>query len=174
MPGRTVPMSVRITPDDAAFIAMLDIDGAITPSEKIRALIKEARRRAERKGDYLALVSELDALIAPAVAAIRTAERERDTHSEFLALFAEWLPDVVAELMSRTAAGPADLDLEALEAAVARRVFRLVERALRLSVAPDMTAYDGANLSKYLPKVLELARIIETQTKQSKKEKENG
>ena len=38
-----IPVSVRITQEDADFIAELKIEGANTPSEKIRELLKQAR-----------------------------------------------------------------------------------------------------------------------------------
>ena len=37
-----IPVSVRITQEDADFIAELKIEGANTPSEKIRELLKQA------------------------------------------------------------------------------------------------------------------------------------
>lgn len=52
MPEKSVPLSVRISVDDAEFIARLSLEGATTPSEKMRKLLGEARRRREDAADY--------------------------------------------------------------------------------------------------------------------------
>ena len=51
---RSVPLSVRVAPEDADFISRVEIAGAETPSEKVRALLAEARRRQNRNGPRLA------------------------------------------------------------------------------------------------------------------------
>ena len=137
---------------------------AVTPSDKIRALIRDARRKQEHRADYLDVLGQVGETVAPALAAIRIAERNEDVHSEFMLLFVEWLPEVLAELLTRTAVNrPDELDLKELEKAIARRVFRLLERALRLSVAAETSAYEAENLTRYLPALLRLATLIETQ-----------
>ena len=52
MPGKTVPLSVRVTDADAEFLARLDIAGATTPSEKLRALLTAERTRGEGAGEF--------------------------------------------------------------------------------------------------------------------------
>ena len=47
-----IPISVRITQEDADFIAELKIEGANTPSEKIRELLKLARLAHTQTRDY--------------------------------------------------------------------------------------------------------------------------
>ena len=47
-----IPVSVRITQEDADFIAELKIEGANTPSEKIRELLKQARLAHTQTRDY--------------------------------------------------------------------------------------------------------------------------
>ena len=44
MSANRIPLSVRIDQEEADFIAQLSIEGASTPSEKIRELLKQARR----------------------------------------------------------------------------------------------------------------------------------
>ena len=47
-----IPVSVRITQEDADFISELKIEGANTPSEKIRELLKQARLAHTQTHDY--------------------------------------------------------------------------------------------------------------------------
>ena len=45
---KSIPISLRISEEDAAYISSLEMSEAVTPSEKIRALIKESRKNRER------------------------------------------------------------------------------------------------------------------------------
>ncbi len=47
MSANRIPLSVRIDQEEADFIAQLSIEGASTPSEKIRELLKQARMSHE-------------------------------------------------------------------------------------------------------------------------------
>ena len=47
-----IPISVRISQEDADFIAELKIEGANTPSEKIRELLTQARLAHSQTHDY--------------------------------------------------------------------------------------------------------------------------
>ena len=49
MSSKTVPLSVRISHDDAEYIAGLKIDDALTPSDKVRAIIRDARKAREAR-----------------------------------------------------------------------------------------------------------------------------
>ncbi|MDX1391935.1 MAG: hypothetical protein R3241_06135, partial [Rheinheimera sp.] len=52
MSAKTVPFSARISVEDAEFISELEFDGANTPSDKLRALLAESRRRYQGYSDY--------------------------------------------------------------------------------------------------------------------------
>ena len=49
---KTVPLSVRVPYEDAEFIAGLHVNGANTPSDKLRAIINQARRRHQGGQDF--------------------------------------------------------------------------------------------------------------------------
>jgi hypothetical protein len=59
MPGKSIPISVRITPGDAAFLAQRSIEGAKTPSEKIRGLIAQSREQQSSRRTYAESVAHL-------------------------------------------------------------------------------------------------------------------
>ena len=77
MPGKTVPLSVRVTDADAEFLARLDIAGATTPSEKLRALLTAERTRGEGAGDPHRSFEIIRDLLRPAQRGIRLAEAEQ-------------------------------------------------------------------------------------------------
>ncbi len=41
MASLTTPLSVRLSEDDTSFLSKLEIDGAVTASDKIRGLIRQ-------------------------------------------------------------------------------------------------------------------------------------
>ena len=65
MSNKAVPLSVRISENDAAFLAGLDLPEATTPSDKIRALIWEARQRHQGGQVYGEAIQFQEDLLAP-------------------------------------------------------------------------------------------------------------
>jgi len=160
---KSVPLSVRVQPDDAAFIAELDIGGAQTPSDKVRAIIADARRRAEGSGSYAETLSLVQDTISPALQLLRAAENRQQIHSDLIFTVAEWIPDTLALLMSSF---PLEHDvdereqLHQAERGLADRVFRLLETVLRMGVTEHCRGYDAEVVSRRMGPVLELAAVI--------------
>lgn len=166
MPEKSVPLSVRISVDDAEFIARLRIDGAATPSEKMRKILAEARKRREASTDYGSALAMVRDSLEPALRALREAEHAEGMHSEFALAFAEWLPDAVAFLV----AGRVDVSeaqraeaLRNLEAGLADRVFRILEQTLRLGVTRECPAYSPSLVADRLDRVLSLVDVIRSE-----------
>lgn len=159
---KTVPLSVRVPYEDAEFIAGLHVNGANTPSDKLRAIISEARRQHQGGQDYGSVLSFFEEQIAPIVHMVRKGEHDSRKHSEFLALINAKLPEILAFIISY-AAQRETLDLAALqelESGVANRVFRLLEGVMRLAVTPSCPCYDREVISDRIDPVLDLARVV--------------
>ena len=139
MASKSTPISLRISDDDASFLASLELSGAATPSEKIRTLIGRARAEAEDGRTYEASLVRIRELLEPTSLQLRARELSSRQRSELIADTLYWLPDLVAFLM----AGPesvgrkGDDGLKAFEAGVADRIFRYIEAVLRLAVTDD-------------------------------------
>ena len=163
MPEKSVPLSVRISMDDAEFIARLRIEGATTPSEKMRKLLSEARRRREAAADYGSALPMVRESLEPALTALRELEHAEGIHSEFALSVSDWLPETIAFLVSGLA-GVSDEQrsevLRELEAGLADRVFRLLEQTLRLGITPDCPAYSPTLVSERMDRVLSLVEVI--------------
>lgn len=161
--SKTIPLSVRVSEEDAEFIATLQIVGAKTPSEKLRTIIAEARRRAQGRYEYsncLALVREM---VAPILTQVREIEHATQTHSEMLAQAGEWIPDMMAFLMTtldRRTEKNDEGSLNDLEKGVADRVFTLIENVLRLGVTSQSRCYDPNLISDRLDTVVDLVSLI--------------
>lgn len=163
MPEKTVPTSVRLPDRDAEFIAGLEINGARTPSEKLRAIVAEARERHEKPGDYTASRNRVERDLSPEMSAIRGAELALSSHSELLAIMHEWLPEVMAYLISSVPGGKALAKKDALiqfEQGVVERIFRLFEAALRLGVTEKSPCYDQHVIDQQLDRLTDLMELI--------------
>ncbi len=163
MAPKSIPISFRISPDDAAFIAGLEIEGAVTPSEKIRGLIAKAQRDQASRRTFAECAMMMREALAPTVVALEEAERDIEVHSELMRLLLDWLPETMASLITATPPESGDLSLDALsraERSVADRTVRLLESVLRMAVTHQCDAYDPDLFARRLDRVLELSDLI--------------
>ncbi len=163
MPGKSVSLSVRLSPEEAAFLAAYKSPGATTLSEKLRAVISEARKRRAGSENYAECLAFVEELLAPSLHRLRETETAAGLHSELLLNFAHWLPDVVAYSMVNVpdADEPDAAErLANLEAAIADRIFVLIEQVLRLGVTGESPCYDPTIITKRMPAIIKLNDII--------------
>ncbi len=167
MPNKMLPISVRISLDDATFLSGFSISGATTPSEKIRALIKGARHRQEGVRDYAEGLRVQEEQMAPIMLGVLEAENRLGMHSEFVNLLARWLPEAQAHFLAH-GPGPVLQDdddelgqtLATLEKGAADRVISLLENVLRLAITPKSPCYDDALFGQRIESALELCGLI--------------
>jgi hypothetical protein len=161
---KTVQLSTRVTDSDSAFLASLEIDGAQTPSDKLRALIEDARKRREGTRDYKAGLRLVEDMLAPALERIRGAENRTEQHSELVNNVITWITETLAFVMSRSPdqhLPPEEGDeLSSLERGLADRAFLLIESVLRLGVTGEAPCYDRKAIAKRMPQVVELVQLI--------------
>ena len=103
MAGKTVPLSVRVSDDDAEFLAGLEISGATTPSEKLRAILTAERTRWERAQDPAEAAEFVRDLLRPAQRRVRRLEADAHKSSDAVLKLDERLPELTATAF----AGPA-------------------------------------------------------------------
>ena len=154
-----IPISVRISQEDADFIANLQVEGANTPSEKIRELLKQARQSYTQPQDYGTALAQAEQFLQNAKRDVLHAEKERGVHSHILARLFELLPDLTATLVADV---PTESELEALkkyECEVMWRIVRLTDSILQLAVTGKGAAFDDSVLAQ-LENTLNLAHII--------------
>ncbi|MDR2507856.1 MAG: hypothetical protein LBD67_07680 [Candidatus Accumulibacter sp.] len=173
---RMETVGVRFPLSDIEWLASLSMKDALTPSDKIRAIVAEARRRNEGLGDYEAALSWLRDLLAPAISAIKGREFRSENpgmHSELVALAAEWLPQTLALLLAQGAPERGQGEgqekqerqdnaemLMAFEVQLARRAFQFCESLLRLGVGRSAPCYDSEIIRSGLPRIIELAEVV--------------
>jgi hypothetical protein len=162
-PSKSVPLSVRVSPDDADFIARTDIAGASTPSDKVRALLAEARKRREGFSDYSSCLGMVQEMLAPTFARLRAAEHRERVHSELVLELTQWMPEALAFLLTGLDDESQERsDLEAFEEGVAERLFRLIENVIRMNVTHECRGYDPAVVARRMGPVVELVTVIQS------------
>lgn len=163
MAPKSVPISFRITPDVAAFIAQLRIGDATTPSEKIRELIARAQRDHASRRTFKESAAVTRETLAASLGDLQEAERDLAQHSELIRVIHDWLPEAMAILVTATPTvdgQPSLTDMQRLERDLADRAVRLLESVLRMAVTRQVDAYDPDLLAGRLDRVLELASLV--------------
>ncbi len=161
---KSITMSVRVSAEDAQFIAELEVPGATTPSEKLRAIIAEARERHRGDLDYNRAVLAIQQMLGPARGRVRAAEHERQVHSDLVATVFDWLPEALASAITPPKSGgdsATAVDLLGFESVLAEQVFRLVDSILRMGVTARCRCYEPQAVASRIGPVVEVARLID-------------
>ncbi|OKH89760.1 hypothetical protein [Thalassospira sp. TSL5-1] len=165
MPSKSVPFSVRLPAKDADFIASLEIPGAVTPSDKIRQIISDARLRNQVGQDFNEVLKAVQEDLRPSVDNLRNLEREADMQSELMHYFADWLCETLAEFMCSPEKTD---DLVKYEARLAQRTVKLTEYILRLAITEDAPCFNPGLMTNTTKRIVELAHVIEARNKEEK------
>ena len=155
-----IPISVRISQEDADFIAELKIEGANTPSEKIRELLTQARLAHSQIHDYGTALAAQEQFFQVARRDVLHAEKEWGIHSHIVARLFEQLPDLAATLAADLPENAQAADLKRYECELMRRIVRLTDSILQLAVTGKGAAYDDTVLQQ-LENTLKLAKIVQ-------------
>lgn len=154
-----IPLSVRIDQEDADFISQLHIDGANTPSEKIRELLKQARIAHTQVQNYTNALKQMEQFVQSSRRAVLHAEKEHGIHSNILARLFEQIPDLAATLVADLPENVSKAQLYEYEREMMWRVVRLMDAVLQLAVVGKGAAYDD-NVLLHLKNSLKLAEIV--------------
>lgn len=156
-------LSARLPVEDVAWLASLEMPGAITPSDKLRALLATSRRVQESTADFQTSLAWVRDLIAPLLADIGAHEHRTGIHSEALRLVTEAVPQMMALLLSgRSLAKDSGRIAIQLEERLVARSMQLASALVRLSVTSNAPCYDPKGLDKQVLPLIELSRIVDS------------
>ncbi len=144
-------VTLRLDEDDLTYLSQVEISGAGNLSEKIRALLTEARAQREGCEDFAAAHDFSRRLFARIERDIHAAEMDSDCRSEFVHRTLSWLPEVTAYVLSAQRSDvrvESRKNLERFELGLAERVFSLVDSMLQLSQAGFSGCYSSDKLAK--------------------------
>lgn len=164
--SKTVPLSVRISHDDAEFLAELKIEGATTPSDKLRGLIAERKKQSLQGFEYDQVFTSLQTNLDKVIPILRQVENKEGAHSEILKMMAESLPDLLAHLLADGKKINNKEDMAKLESQLADKFFLLIEMMLRLGVTSQSPCIDKEAISKRMGTSIELVQMIKSRLEQ--------
>lgn len=162
---KTIQLSTRVTQEDAEFLAALQVEGATTPSDKLRALIADARRRRQEMGDYAGSLRQVKQWLGPASERVLQVENASLPHSELVLPLLDWTSEALAFALAQVpgsgmTAEKCENAARELEQGLADRTFRLIDKVLRMAITERAPCYDGAAIDSRIGPILELARVI--------------
>jgi hypothetical protein len=159
---KKIQIGARITEEEAEFINLLKINGATTPSDKLRAIIEEARLQREYSHDFAGSYKKMQELFGPVIEKIKKAEFENNIHSALLARILEWLPEFYAfSLCSLTEEKiESTEELKKYEKGSVDRVVRLFESLLHLELSKQTSSYTPKVFRDHVDSLQELIQII--------------
>jgi hypothetical protein len=157
----SIPLSVRIPQDDFEWLSTLDIKGASTPSDKLRAIIQRHRREHDGSQSYELALGWLREHIQPFVHEVAAFEHRTSQRSEVVAAMIEWTPQLMALLASEhidANAGPARA--RQVEEMLLQRGMALLGTLLRLGITPTTPTYGAAAVERHLPQLGQLIDAV--------------
>ena len=159
--AKTIPISLRVSHEDAEFIANLQMDGAITPSDKVRSIIRNAKKQNERIVSYEGCLKIAHEALKGLTQKVKATELEAKHHSELVNMFNDWITESFAYVASASnEMEEGKLGLEQLEDGISERVFRLFEVVARMGVTSNAPCYDKEIVTKGFVLISELTHII--------------
>jgi len=160
--AKTVPLSARISQEDAEFLSSMQIQGATTPSEKLRIIIAETRERHQGLQDYRSSLIMYQEMLNRFVTVTRELEMHHQIHSELVSRMIEWLPDMMAFVtamgMELQQTGQVE-NLKYMEEGITDRSFRLIQSILQMGVTDTCPCYNQSSISSRMDTVEKLVRV---------------
>ncbi len=167
---KKIQIGVRVNAEDVEFLNLLEISGAKTPSDKLRAIIEEARLRREFANEYTGSYRMIQEQVTPITERIKKVEYDKNIHSALLTRILEWMPDFYAYcLTSLSEEKEVDEELLSYEKGAVDRVARLFESLLHLELSGQENSYTAGVFRDHVASFTKLLRIIDT-TSQKKGE----
>ncbi len=159
---KKIQIGARVSAEDAEFLNLLEIDGARTPSDKLRAIIREARLQREYAQDFPGIYKAIQERVTPLTEKIKKVEFEKNIRSEPLARILEWLPEFYAYCLSSL---PEDIDseeeLRLYEQGAVDRVAILYESLLHQELSSHSTSYNQHIFKSHISSLAKIINIID-------------
>jgi hypothetical protein len=162
MVALNTPLSVRLSEEDSLFLAQLELEGAVTSSDKVRGLIRQARQRAQAPENFTGALGVSHDILAQAVRAVRQAEDAADRRSGVVVGLLTAIEEFLALALSTPGemAGADAHRMERHEARLADCAARMTEQMLRWAVTPSAPAYDPGIVARRLATLGELMTLV--------------
>jgi hypothetical protein len=156
----SIPLSVRVPQDDFEWLSALAVDGAATPSDKLRAIIQSHRRELEGVSSYDAALAWLRERVQPLAREVAAHEHRAAERSDAIAAAMEWAPQLMALLISShvPAEGDDGRTARQLEDSVLQKAAALLGALLRLGIGTPPPTYAADAIDRH---VIPLGQLID-------------
>ena len=159
---KKIQVGARIDPEDAEFLNLLEINGAKTPSDKLRAIIQEARLRRAYSKDFTGSYRLIQEQVTPIIERLRKTEFELNVQSVLLTRILEWMPEFYAYSLSALPENiDSETDLAGYEKGVVDRVMRLFESLLHVALSRQRANYQPELLENHVSHIVDLVNMIQ-------------
>jgi hypothetical protein len=158
--GTMEMISGRVPEDIYKWFASLQIEGAVTNSDKLRTLFALLKKQHEGSMDYVSALAWFRDLTGGLRQSLATVERDEGVHSEVVSVLTEHLSALAAMLVSNQPATKKQAVL--FEDALVKRVFAMNEALFRQAFTPAAAAFEPAVVRQYSAPSIELATLIQT------------
>lgn len=137
--SKTVPFSARISLDDAEFISSLEYEGAATPSDKLRALLAETRRRHGNQVDFGHNLAQMQEWLTPLKRRLLVRQDQLQSSMEIANRLLDTLPELLARLLTLAARAEqlGARELRQGEQQLLQAMLRMNELLLPLALRPE-------------------------------------
>ena len=169
MASKSVTLSVRLSEPEADFITSLNITEAKTPSDKLRAIIQQAKLMQESTSDFHESLNLLKNLTEPTIRHLLENERKTNLHSDLISKYSSWVIESLAYFITALAENEGSSHnkekLLQIELGLITRIKKFFEDFLRLGVTASAPCYEPKIVRENLNTILELTNIIQDQLK---------
>jgi len=144
---KSIPISVRLSPSEAAFLADFTAPDAVTPSEKLRFIINKVRKEQHAPDSLSDSKQRASGYLAPAIAIIEQAESRCELQSTLLATQHYWLERSLSSLLFHAGnIEQSDESLQQYERDCLALLVNSTEQLLRL-LKPPLTSSHNPEIS---------------------------
>ncbi len=158
-PTTMEPLSARIPGDLYLWLAQLQVEGAITNSDKLRVLLGQLKRHHDGALDYVAAHAWARDITGRLRESLVRIEGRAGRPSDVLNAMLDHVTSCLAVVVSNAPAS--EEEAAKLEDLLVRRGFALSEMLLRQAATAQASAYDPAVVQRHAASTLELARTIQ-------------
>jgi hypothetical protein len=152
-------LSGRVPDDLYQWFASLQVERALTNSDKLRVLLQQLKRQYEGAVDYVSAIGWFRDVSAPLRQCLGVIERDSGRQSEVVTTLIEQINALAATLVSAHPTNEAEA--QALEETMVRRVLGMTEGLLRQAVTTEAAAFDPKVVRKHCRTTIELARLVQ-------------
>lgn len=150
MTTKTVPFSARISVEDAEFISTLSYDGAHTPSDKLRALLAETRRKHACFDDFSQNLIQLEEWFSQIRRPLLARQQHLQIRTDSVNRLVDSLPELMAQLQTLGARSNTlnIRELQQAEQQITQQLLNIVSLLLPLAITQPQVVAEQDGLFK--------------------------